>query len=67
MSRVEINEAALQRVMQDAVKTAVAKIDHDMAELRGKPIEEVKPALERSMRGHGITPNTRGQDFKRMA
>jgi hypothetical protein len=67
MAKFQINEAALQKIAQDAVKQAVIKIDRDMSSYRGKPREEVKLALERVMRRHGLQPNPGGSDFERMA
>lgn len=59
MAKFEINEAALQKVAQDAVKQAVTQVDRDMSSYRGKPVEEVWPALERAMRDT-VSSRTRG-------
>ncbi len=67
MAKFEINEAALQKVAQDAVKKAVTQVDRDVSSYRGKSVEEVGPALERAMRRHGLKPNPRSSDFQRMA
>jgi hypothetical protein len=45
----------------------VSQVDRDISSYRSKPVEEVKPALERSMRRHGLQPNARSTDFQRMA
>ncbi len=67
MAKYEINEAALQKVAQEAVKKAAAQVDRDMSSYRGKPVEEVKSALERIMRRHGLQPSPSSSDFQRMA
>ncbi len=61
-----MNENALQRFVADAVKQAAKKIDRDMSPYRGRSLIQVKPALERSMRRHGITPDPRSRDFQKM-
>ncbi len=67
MAKFEINEAALQKVAQDAVKKALSQVDRDMSSYRGKPVKEVQSALERVMRRHGLQPDPLSSDFQRMA
>lgn len=67
MAKVRINEAALDKVAQETVKKAVAQVDRDLSSYRGKPVEEVKPALERAMKRHGLNPDPRSSDFRRLA
>ncbi|WP_432503432.1 hypothetical protein [Kineococcus arenarius] len=66
MTKFEMDEKALQRAAGDAVKRTVKVIDQDMSPYRGRGADQVKPALERSMRRHGITPDPRSTDFQSM-
>ncbi|MCI2240573.1 hypothetical protein MO973_29390 [Paenibacillus sp. TRM 82003] len=66
MTKFEMDEKALQRAAGDAVKRAVKAIDQDMPPYRGRGADQVEPALERSTRRHGVTPDPRGNDFQKM-
>ena len=42
------------------------QVDRDMSSYRGQPVDEVKSALERIMRRHGLQPNPSSSDFQQM-
>lgn len=67
MVKIELDEAALRKVARDAAKKVATQLDHDLSSYRGKPVDEVRSALERAMRRHGLEPNPKSPDFDRMA
>lgn len=59
MVKIEIDEVALRKVAEDAVKKIAAQVDRDMSNYRGKPVDEVRRALERAMRRQRVGPDPR--------